>query len=192
MKLIDILVRELPRKGGWPGAVPVLVQNSSGCVYQAGGGRYIYSLELAEDWMDSEVTCENYFAALRSQKPEPVWDGEGLPPVGSTVTCVSPGYPHESFNRFIGNDVVIVAHDHVDSVDVAVFRMQTDDRGEEYAYHSLTANCFRQIRSEADKKRRSIIEAIEKAYKDCPHSEAVPEAIYDAIVTGCLPGVNIE
>jgi hypothetical protein len=40
---------------------------------------------------------------------------------------------------------------------------------------------FRPIRSEEDKQRDIIISKIEKAYKDCPHSDAVPQAIYEAI-----------
>jgi ribosomal protein S3AE len=40
---------------------------------------------------------------------------------------------------------------------------------------------FRQIRSEAERKRDAIISIIDKAYKECPHSEAVPHAIYEAI-----------
>ncbi|HCO7840154.1 TPA: hypothetical protein OB695_000192 [Escherichia coli] len=120
------------------------------------------------------------------------WDGNGLPPVGLTVMCVSTGYLHASFNRFIGNDVFIVAHDHIDGVDVAVFRMQIDNSGEEYAYHSLTANFFRQIRSEEDKKRDAAISAIDAACLLVRDASKTASAIYDAIAAGDIPGVKIE
>lgn len=174
MKLIDILVDELPKRGGWPGAIPVLVQNSSGYVYQAGGGEYIYRLELADDWMDAEVTCEKYFDALRALKP--VWDGNGLPPVGCRieantggewveVTVAYTSRPDASNEASVWNEAL-------------VFDYKTT--------RPFWADEFRPIRSEADKKRDAAVSELAKIIggPGGPYAEVKAAQIYDAIKSG--------
>lgn len=174
MKLIDILVDELPKRGGWPGAIPGLVQNSSGYVYQAGGGEYIYRLELADDWMDVKVTCEKYFAALRALKP--VWDGNGFPPVG--VECEM-SYAGDEWHK-----CVIIAKGE----EQIIYQTQGC---REFSGHRNNYK-FRPIRSEADKKRDAAISAIDAACLLVRDASKTAEAIYDAIAAGDIPGVKIE
>lgn len=89
MKLIDILVRELPKRGGWPEGYYRCAQNIYGEVifealpegFQVSATTIFTFGSLAEDFADEEVTREQYEAALK----QPVWDGTGLPPVG--VEC---------------------------------------------------------------------------------------------------------
>lgn len=174
MKLIDLLVDELPKRGGWPGAIPVLVQNSSGYVYQAGGGEYIYRLKLADDWMDAEVTCEKYFDALKALKP--VWDGNGFPPVG--VECEM-SYSDDEWYR-----CVIIAKGE----EQIIYKREGC---EEFSGHRNNYR-FRPIRSEADKKRDAAISAIDAACLLARDASKTAEAIYNAIVAGDIPGVKIE
>ncbi|QIH62325.1 hypothetical protein CRX67_03775 [Enterobacteriaceae bacterium A-F18] len=185
MKLIDLLVEKLPKCGGWPGAIPALVQNSSGYVYQAGGGDLLYCFRLADDWMNAEVTCEKYFDALRASAPRPgsllqygavddEWDGVGLPPVGCECEVAQPG-------QIIWDTFKVIA---VESGTVFGFF----NNGVSGA--ALTEDCwsFRPIRSEADKKRDEAIEAI--ASYALPYKCGAD--IYDAIAAGKIPGVRIE
>lgn len=180
MKLIDVLVDELPKRGGWPGAIHALAQNSSGYVYQPGGFEYIYRLELADDWMNTEVTCEKYFDALIALKP--VWDGEGLPPIG--CEC-------EYETKFDGWQPVRI--ELIKSEGVAFTWLANSQ-----AYNGLDcvgvqkAGSFRPIRSEADKKRDAAISAIDAACLLVMDASKTAKAIYDAIAAGDIPGVKIE
>ncbi|EJG8895142.1 hypothetical protein NAY64_000614 [Salmonella enterica] len=193
MKLIDILVDELPNRGGWPGAIPVLVQNSSGYVYQAGGGEYIYRLKLADDWMDAEVTCEKYFDALRGLKP--VWDGNGLPPVGCVVEFTFGPYSKEcgDFSGPLpseGQSVEVVAHKITsDENDVAV--VYWDDCGAGRA-SCFVSSCLKPFKSKEDMKRDAAISAIDAICLLVRDPSKTAEAIYDAITAGDITGVNIE
>lgn len=103
MKFIDLLVRELPKRGGWPEGAEAVVQDADdmelyfytgGPVENTGkswwfkdqvdGSSWIFyegKLEVADDHDTSIVTCAQYESALAaSQKVE--WSGAGLPPVG--------------------------------------------------------------------------------------------------------------
>lgn len=105
MKLIDILVRELPKRGGWPDGADFAVQN-----YRDGGIKFANNpieIAISEKWNNElwqgewhfstqhDFTCHEvssdcretivsrgyYEAALAASKPE--WNGEGLPHVGT-------------------------------------------------------------------------------------------------------------
>lgn len=192
MKLIELLLQELPKRGGWPGAIPALVQNSSGCVYQAGGGEYIYRIELADDWMEAEVTCEKYFNALRALKP--VWDGQGLPPVGCECEFYNGEryYTRDSVPQD-GQKVKIVHHEISGSgIRCAVFVWIGDDKSvkSEAAQEGL----FRPIHSETDERRENAVEALLQVVEyrhGCGH-KPMSGWIYDAIAAGKIPGLRIE
>ncbi len=97
MKLIDLLVQELPKRGGWPeGAVeccwfrdekdldffdvngnwdrqPINPFDLSGVAFQPNEGNM------------QEIKKHEYESAL-SASQQPAWNGEGLPPVG--IECL--------------------------------------------------------------------------------------------------------
>lgn len=81
MKLIELLVKELPKRGGWPGATHALVQNSSGCIYRAGGGPPLLNAQRSDDWELAEVNREQYESALAASEGWIEWGG-GECPVG--------------------------------------------------------------------------------------------------------------
>ena len=114
------------------------------------------------------------------------WDGNGLPPVGSRVEVLAEDFEGDWFVI----EVVFVHNGEVIGI-VQSDNEYLNDRLEKFSASYNRAE-FRPIKSEADKKRDSILLAIEKAYKDCPHSEAVPQAIYEAIASGDIPGIKIE
>lgn len=197
MKLIDILVQELPKRGGWPAEAIFAMQDSDGLVKFSRSGEKIYHdysdghewcseggydwirdgvpfegnfrTQVSQDNVTAFISREKYEAALSASKPE--WDGEGLPPVGFRVEANFGGEWVEATVAYTDRP-----EGHSDAVawkEALVFDCKTT--------RPFWADEFRPIRSVADKIRGSIISKIEKAYKDCPHSDAVPQAIYEAI-----------
>lgn len=98
VKLIDILVRELPKRGGWPeGAVECVrfVDEATIDFYDEHGNwpddcsltygpiAKAICITPTEPCQRESVTLVEYESALAASKPE--WDGEGLPPVGCRV-----------------------------------------------------------------------------------------------------------
>lgn len=88
MKLIDLLVKELPKRGGWPGATHALVQNSSGCIYRAGGGPPLLNARRSDDWELAEVTREQYESALADSDGWIEWGGGECPVEEGTLVDV--------------------------------------------------------------------------------------------------------
>lgn len=83
MKLIDILVRELPERGGWPETASTATQDSDGEICFSSGGKHEYCITswkggkwtgdgfMAEHAIDYEISIisrEQYDAALAASK----------------------------------------------------------------------------------------------------------------------------
>lgn len=185
MKLIDILVRELPKRGGWPFNITAAVQYSSGYVYQAGGGNHIFHSELADDWMMAEIPREQYEAALAASKPE--WDGEGLPPVGMEIEYKFTKVNYRTdFSR--GKVLAYGMHN--------VFMEHWSSKNE--FIQPLDKIEFRPIRSEADKKKEEAIKAIFDTLaqydnlKGCHTYEGKADYMFSAIAAGKIPHIRID
>ncbi|EPT7010016.1 hypothetical protein ACVR20_001516 [Cronobacter sakazakii] len=196
MKLIDLLVQELPKRGGWPDGVAAMAQDFDGDVqnyadtidiklgtYASGSSRIhgSYSLrkiKAAEDRGNSFVTREQYEAAIAAAQ-QPVWDGEGLPPVG----CECEG-------RFILGGKWFF------------FRCVAVDCGIAFGWAGKDAVTldegsyeFRPIPSEADKKRDEAVEALHDEYFSHAPIDKVRDvlyALYDAIAAGKIPHIRID
>lgn len=186
MKLIDLLVRELPKRGGWPDGSAELYWHKGASFAQfykvdgIGSGKALVKtagVEYSGDCEGEQILKTQYEAALAASKLQ--WDGEGLPPVG--CECMVRGE--------IGDDgwyeCKIIAHTFFDGYNCAVF--QTDS----------TVSCssdgnFRLILSEADKKRDASIAAIDLELLLVMNSSKTAEVIYDAIAAGKIPGVKLE
>lgn len=205
MKLIDILVQELPKHGGWIKGHYQCAQDKSGevCFYTKGkihlirygmwsipcgseathDGESRVVTSLADDYAETIITREQYEAALAASKPE--WDGEGLPPVG--CECMVRGE--------IGDDgwyeCKVIAHTFFDGYNCAVFQTES------------TVSCssegnFRPIRSEADKKKEEAIKAIFDTLaqydnlKGCHTYEGKADYMFSAIAAGKIPHISID
>lgn len=76
MKLIEILLHDLPKLGGWPDGVSAIYQGDDGClfcIYYFKEARLFDGLrfDLAKNWQFDKVTKSEYEAALAaSQKVE--------------------------------------------------------------------------------------------------------------------------
>lgn len=143
MKLIDLLVQELPKCGGWPRDAAFVAQSSDGKVFSfdeiGGVGLQVIFptlLEVAHDRGTSMISAIDYRLALAAIKP--LWDGEGLPPVGAEFEH---SFHADSFSTWHWRRCTAVGKHGVLCVDEKDTELYLND----------TNNRFRPIRSEADK-----------------------------------------
>ncbi|EOW6807303.1 hypothetical protein ACOZ12_001965 [Cronobacter turicensis] len=209
MKLIDLLVQELPKRGGWPDNKKYnafISQDGNGEVWSfpskpnmnvmrgrwgapSGDGCYIGLITtIADDFHVSTVTREQYEAALAAAQ-QPVWDGQGLPPVGCRIEAFSGGEWVEAIVTY--NEPPECHGDAAAWKEVLAFDCKTT--------RPFWTDEFRPIRSEADKRRDEAIAALvdfKIGYHS--HPKAAEEylrevtALYDAILRGDIPHIRIE
>lgn len=202
MKLIDMLVKELPKRGGWPDGALSITQDNDGslCVWDTNDPHYDglswkhhtgnslmyfwhgeWAMPLASDHKESIVTYWQYKAALAASQ-KPAWNGEGAPPVGCECEChVDEGIIH----------CVVVGYDFDGK---AVVMRNVPAR----KYFSIQANSGRikPLRTEAERKRDAAVEAIDywlpEYITDTPNEFYHAKKIYDAIAAGKIPGVKLD
>lgn len=208
MTLLELLVKELPKRGGWPEDFTFAVQDVNGDVkfgliqnvifynsltwlckrgYDAediwGDNKTpeMRNAVLTEDYNKSIVNREQYEAAIAAQQP--AWNGEGLPPIGLLVELMD-----DSQSQTWGNVTIKYYGDSF-----AVW----DDHGEECA-NSLCHVKVRPILTEAERKRDAAGLAIYNAINWNAEGEMVSTSrmedyrkAYDAIAAGKIPGVKM-
>lgn len=136
-----------------------------------------YRLHQPQEAEQAEADDEADLNECIGQGAAPVWNGEGLPPVG--CEC-----------EFISNDTSWGA--------VVVIRMDGDKvvikpSGE--TYYGITPSekqVFRPIRSEADRKRDESLRVIYEILDAGTSTKQDAADIYDAIAAGKIPGVKLE
>lgn len=191
MKLIDLLVQELPKRGGWPeGAVECCRHYGTNSIdfYDETGNWdddcYLkYGKDFAKDCVYEEtleshrlqsISRSEYEKALAASQ-NPAWNGEGLPPVGCECECQFLDAWHVCKVLFVGAEVIVGVID-----------------GSERAF-SVSHTKFRPLQSEAERKRNSAVEAMQREADEGDnwiYSEY--EIIYDAIAAGKIPGVKLD
>lgn len=192
MKLIDILVQELPKSGGWPEGYDVISTNGYKNVwaYKTKGAISGRELHIRSE-TEGHVTREQYEAALAASKQD--WDGVGMPPVGCECEFFNDDYDCRPSVPKNGATVKIVAHQKApNGIDLAVFVWV----GEMGCMHAEVCieRVFRPIRSEADRKRDESIHAMESELYPCTPalSNGICREIYDAIAAGKIPHIRID
>lgn len=176
MTLLELLVKELPKRGGWPKGIEKISQSPiDGELYlfkpcEILTGRGIYFFEVS-DLCGIKVCKRQYEAAIAAQQP--VWDGEGLPPVG--VKC--------EIMRGISEWRPVVIN--FISENLTVFKTPDDV---EKCYHTRNLR-FRPLRTEADRKREETINALISLGV---FTRPVAEKTIDAIAAGKIPGVELS
>lgn len=198
MKLIDLLVQELPKRGGWPHDALSITQDNDGslCVWDTNdphcdgfswthhtGNSLMYfwcgieAEPLSCDHKESIVTREQYESALAASQ-KPAWNGEGVPPAGCECECQFLDAWHVCKVLFVGAEVIVGVID--DS---------------ERAF-SVSHTKFRPLQSEAERKRNAAVEAIDywlpEHISDTPNEFYHAKKIYDAIAAGKIPGVKLD
>lgn len=196
MKLIDLLVRELPKHGGWPeGAVECqrFVDEANIDFYDKNGNwdddcLLTYGAIAAELVRKPVVSCEHeqvtfdqYQSALAaSQKAE--WDGDGLPPVGVEFEYGT----HRTKAKCIG-----IGH-HM----IFASKGNPDDEESDYEEFmiSILDSEFYHARTDAQRKTDEALKMLELSIKfNRPKTDSdLAECIYDAIAAGKIPGVRLE
>lgn len=113
------------------------------------------------------------------QDDAPVWDGEGLPPVGCECEYTKESLP--------GNEWTQCTVDYVG----ASFVVYRDCYGVELT--GIIGDIkFRPIRSEADRKRDESLRVIYEILDAGTSTKQDAADIYDAIAAGKIPGVKLE
>ncbi|KMK11015.1 hypothetical protein ABW09_24905, partial [Pluralibacter gergoviae] len=150
MTLLEILVKELPGRGGWPIGVDAIEMHGGGYIFFDGyraPDSFVIS-QCSDGWnrgmevtYSNEVTREQYETAL-AESNVVAWSGEGLPPVG--CEC-------EWDDRTVWLPVTIKYL----SEWVIVFSGLTPDGEEVEIAKNIYADnvTFRPIRSEEERKR---------------------------------------
>ncbi|ANW46808.1 hypothetical protein BOW75_gp13 [Salmonella phage IME207] len=198
MKLIDLLVKELPKHGGWPdGAIECCRHYGTNSIdfYDETGNwdddcylKYgkdfakncIYEEASGSDCLQS-ISRKQYESAL-AESQKPVWNSKGLPPVGMHCEIVD---PKGVLMYGQGESGEVIAHVE----NTAVIRMS-------YGLGCFEARFLRPSHSEAERKRNAAIEAIDWYMPECipdtPNEFYHAKKIYDAIAAGKIPGVKLE
>lgn len=189
MKLIDLLVQELPRRGGWPEGVTHIGQDYDRELMFYGRGIVMTGIfldELAADHRKcgdagAGITQQQYESALGASQNS-AWNGGGLPPVGCECEChVDEGVIH----------CIVVGYDF-DGKAVVMRNVPA------CKYFSIQANSGRikPLRTEAERKRDEAVEAIgfymPEFIPDTPNEFYHAKKIYDAIAAGKIPGVKLD
>ena len=179
MMLIDLLVQELPKRGGWPVSVSLdFIQwcNKHHLKFEVNHDNSFVS-DLEGDYVSFLGYQKAKQAALAAAQQQ-VWNGEGLPPVGMHCEIVD---PDGALMYGKGESGEVVAHVE----DTAVIRMS-------YGLGCFQARCLRTARSETDKKRDAAISAIDATCLLVRDASTTAAAIYDAIAAGEIPGVHVD
>lgn len=194
MKLIDMLVKELPKRGGWPnGADYARVTGFGGekilvnFLFPEAYNKLSYSIgiiacHLIDAGADVDyhmIRRDSYESALSASKKK-AWNGEGLPTAGCECEFIS--------NDTLWGVVRIIGMDD----DKVVIKPSGE------AYYGITPSgrqVFRPLRTESERKREAAVKVIKGLlmfdYGDDPR---VNDAtfIYDAIAAGKIPGVKLD
>lgn len=201
MKLIDLLVQELPKRGGWPDGALSITQDNDGslCAWDTIDPHYdgfswkhhtgnslvcywheINAVPLSCDRRESIVTYWQYKAALAASQ-KPTWSGEGLPPAGCECEYISNGtsWGKVKVIGFDGETIVIRPSGEI-----------------YYAINPSNNDVFMPLRTEEERKRDEAVEAIDfympEFIPDTPNEFYHAKKIYDAIAAGKIPGVKLE
>lgn len=203
MKLIDLLVQELPKRGGWPVGAAICERylhkgnidfyDEEGNWPEDCGKKYGYGFasaiiqhkEPCASPTTEVVTREQYEAALAASQ-QPAWNGEGLPPVG--VTCEHcPGGTTQTEWEVV---TVLGISERPGGVFIDYWLRKED--GSSYIIGNPYR--FRPMRTEAERKREEVSKIIESIFytevTDGNYLRGM--GVYDAIAAGKIAGVKLE
>lgn len=169
MTLLELLVKELPKLGGWPGDRTVASNGINGTVVFHSKGRAPFIMGGLNFSGIGCVSCEEYEAALAESK-QTEWNGFGLPPVGKKCQRSAFGDDWaECEVLYVGPEVIVVSVE-----------------GREKAYKNGAIK-FRTLPTAADEARHAIAELCRSSASN-GHSA---DLIYDAIAAGKIPGIRL-
>lgn len=195
MTLLELLVRELPKRGGWPEGATHIAQGGYGNLFYrlARNNKMTdmgIKLAISTDYYLCEVTREQYEAAITASQPQ--WNGEGLPPVGCECEWLDkntqkwfPVLIKYQSSWVIG--IQEIKDGEEDPVELSIDVLTDKERCK-----------FRPIRSEADEKRQEAVQAMcdfKGNGVKCDESAGWGKAwyeLYDAIAAGEIPHIKLS
>lgn len=186
MKLIDLLVQELPKRGGWPDGVDAVEQDSEGQLFEMESDYCSdFKLKKCDDWIADVVTKQQYESALAASQ-KPAWNGEGLPPAGCECEYLdNNGKWYPVIIKYASDQLVVIS---------GVTKILGVEQGTEIVKDIIIDKPqFRQLRTETERKRDAAIEAMQREADEGNnwiYSEY--EIIYDAIAAGKITGVKLD
>lgn len=144
-----------------------------------------YRLHNPQEAEQAKADEETDLNECIGQDAAPVWNGEGLPPVGCECEYSLNGgktWWKCKIDYIVGTQGVVMLCDTFEGV--------------QYVQFSLYGNAlkFRPTRSEAERKRDATTNALIKILGGCggPHSELKAREIYDLVAAGKVPGMKLE
>lgn len=196
MKLIDLLVQELPKRGGWPKDVTHVGQDYDRELMFYGRGRAMTGIFLDELAIDhrkcggscgAKITKEQYESAL-AESQKPAWNGEGLPPVGCECEYLdNNGKWYPVTIKYASEQLIVIS---------GAIKILGEEQETEIAKDIIIHKPqFRPLRTEAERRRDIAIEAILSDMRTIPCDLDLRDevaVIYDAIAAGKIPGVKLE
>ena len=137
MKLIDLLVQELPKWGGWPEGVDAVEQDSEGQLFEMESDYCSdFKLEKCDDWIADVVTKQQYESALAASKAVVghdewiQWAGGDCPVDSDAIVEVKYRKPNPyQFNNDRAGDFTW-SHDGVGG-DIIAYRLQQPTKSEQ-------------------------------------------------------------
>lgn len=183
MTLLELLVKELPKLGGWPGDRTVASNGINGTVVFHSKGRAPFVMAGLNFSGTGCVSFEEYEAALAASKPSE-WNGEGLPEKGDL--CI-----YRDKDEGPIETIVIASCD--DGGDVVIWHKPI--RGRDYSVDSLCL--FEAAVNEEDNKRIRVAQAMCDLLGNgiiVDEKEGYGKAwldAYDAIAAGKIPGIRL-
>lgn len=172
MKLIDLLVQELPKRGGWPlGNGRITCSEHNGKVFAHGRLLFITSEKITS--RGDAIDRDEYEAALAASQ-QPAWSGEGLPPVGIECEWLASG-DHDWMR------VKVLAY-HEDEV-----WLQPLNGAQSFTVGN--PDDFRTMRTEAELRREETIAVLKQLYPQLVGNLA--GYLYNDIAAGKIPGVKL-
>lgn len=138
-----------------------------------------YRLHQPQEAEQAKADDEADLNECIDQDAAPVWNGEGLPPVG--VECE---YKWQNDRWRIGKVCYISKH--------TVLMLEIFDGEESESAYGACDVTFRPLRTEAERKRDDAKHAIAELCRSSASNGHAADLIYDAIAAGEIPGVNLE
>lgn len=209
MKLIDLLVKELPKRGGWPDGANYAVQDADGTVKFAKTLTYLHYLagewrsnESGHDWIYGDrpfdgnfvtewIADDNHRAVIAMARYECEISknetGKQSANVwnGEGVPPVGCECEISFSGKSLGQCEVLFVGDSL------IVWKQKSSQQEGSGYHRHMN--IRPLRTEAERKRDAAVEAMQREADEGDnwiYSEY--EIIYDAIAAGKIPGVKLD
>lgn len=198
MKLIDLLVQELPKRGGWPEGVDSIHQDYDGEIYAWTGSsaKLLFRTGIIADncrpyGLDESIenmVTRNQYKSVFALSQKPTWNGEGVPPVGCECEYLdNNGKWYPVTIKYASNQLVVIS---------GITKILGVEQGTEIAKDIIIDKPqFRPLRTESERRHEAVLESIcavlEMADQDYKRSDEA-KLIYEAIAAGKIPGVKLD